>query len=122
MKKKIILFLILLVCSIGAGHLAIEYVRKDNSEKYHATAACEDAELNYCKETFEIGITYANFKKTLQQKDLEIFFSWEKEQTKFLELRHILKECPKSGRNYCGITFAFKNNTLDSIYSGNPCH
>ncbi|MDH7447621.1 hypothetical protein [Aquimarina sp. 2201CG14-23] len=122
MKKKIKLFLIIVVSIIGIGFFIVEYIRKDNSEKYHATAECENTELNYVKEIFKTGITHASFKKKLKQNSIEAFFEWENANTKFIALRDILKECPSSGRQYCGITFEFENNKLTDIYPGYPCH
>ena len=122
MIKKIIFFLITLITITGIGYFIIEYVRKDNREKYQLTAECENSELNYCKEIFEIGISYSEFENLLEQKSIEIFFEWKNENTEFIELRNILKECQLSGRQYCGITFEFKKSKLIDIYAGYPCH
>lgn len=71
MRKRIILTLITIISIIRIGHLIIEYIIKNNREKYHSTAECEYDELNYCKETFEIGITDSDFEKILEKKVLE---------------------------------------------------
>ncbi len=107
---------------VGSGYFIVEYIRKDNREKYHSTAECENAELVYSKEIFEIGITYSDFKKVLRQKNIKNFFEWKNENAQFMSLKNILKECPVSGRQYCGIIFEFENNTLTGIYPGYPCH
>lgn len=120
--KNMLIVLISLICVSGIGYLIIEYVRKDNKDKYHATAQCEKVELIYCKETFRKGISYSDFKKLLTKEMIEKSYEWKEGNTQLIELQNILKKCQISGRQYCGITFEFKKNNLTDIYSGYPCH
>jgi len=56
----------------------------------------------------------------LKQEDIELFSDWNNNETKFVELRNVIKDCQISGRPYFGITFEFKNNILTEIYAGYP--
>jgi len=117
---KLVILVLLLIFAIG--YALVEYVRQDNRNKYHSTVKCEESELIYCKENFNIGISYIEFKQQLAQKNIKNPFEWNEKDTKQISLRDILGKCPESGRQYCGITFEFKKNNLTEIYAGYPCH
>lgn len=117
---KLITLVLLLIFAIG--YALVEYVRQDNSTKYHAMAKCEENELAYCKENFDIGISYTNFKRQLIQKNIKNPFEWDEKDIKLISIQNILEKCPESGRQYCGVTFEFKKKYLTEIYAGYPCH
>ncbi|WP_136467089.1 hypothetical protein [Flagellimonas onchidii] len=119
---KTILFAIILISLLGAGHAIIEYIKKSNRKKYNATKACENVELEYCKAIFNIGDSYSVFEKKREDMGIAIFREWKNEDTRFIKIKDVLKECPLSGRPYCGIIILFKQNKLTNISAGYPCH
>lgn len=121
-NRKTVLFIIVLITLFGTGYTIVLQIKKNNREKYNATEACENAELEYCKAIFNIGDSYSAFEKKREDMGVAIFTEWKNENTKFIKIKDVLKECPLSGRPYCGIIIIFEQNKLTNISAGYPCH
>lgn len=120
--KKVVLISIALFGLVSIGYGIIEHIKKSNQKKYNATEACENVELEYCKAILNIGDSYSAFEEKLEDMGIAIFREWKNENTRFIKIKDVLKECPLSGRPYCGIIIVFEQNKLTNISAGYPCH
>lgn len=120
-NKAIVIILSGLLITTNFFWLTDKY-RSSNRVKYNMTYTCEQDELIYCLRTFNIGITYDDFKSRLDKNDHKISEEWTNENHQYVKVSDILYKCPDSGRPYCGILFDFNNNELAKIEIGYPCH